>query len=114
MIPTQITTTVDQDLPFNKVITYDYGEFSFNQWLATLNTEDQQEWEKQSHLHNTAVDAAVVAGDARVTHNIKNSTIEWRTEEIHLCWMNTVDAKDQAIFHSFWDRYHTAAAGRKE
>jgi hypothetical protein len=114
MIPTQITTTVDQDSPFNKVITAEYGEFSFNQWLATLSTEDQQEWEKQCRLHNTAVDAAVAAGDARVTLNIKNNTIEWRTEEIHSRWMNTISVEDHASYHSFWTRYHTATTERKE
>jgi hypothetical protein len=111
---TQISTTVDQDSTYNKVITYEYGEFSFNQWLATLNTEDQQEWENQCHLHTTAVDTAVLAGDARMILNTKNATIEWRTEEIHQHWMNSIGAKDHANYHSFWSRYHTAAAGRKE
>jgi hypothetical protein len=111
---TQISTTVDQDSTYNKVITYDYEEFSFNQWLATLSTEDQQEWKKQCHLHNTAVDTAVLAGDARMILNTKNATIEWRTEEIHQHWMNTVGAKDHASYQSFWSRYHTAATGRKE
>jgi hypothetical protein len=108
---TQVTITVNQDSPFNKVITAEYGEFSFSQWVATLSTEDQQEWEKQCRLHNIAIDAAVAAGDAKVTHTTKNATVEWRNQEIHMQWMNTISAEDHASYHSFWDRYHTATAG---
>ena len=107
-----ITITVNQDLPFEKMITAEYKEFSFNQWLATLSPEDQQEWEKQCRIHNIAVDAAVAAGDAKITHNKNNATTEWRNQEIHMHWMNTISAEDHASYHSFWDRYHTAAAGR--
>ena len=111
---TQIITTVNQDSPYNRVITVDYGEFSFNDWLATLNTEDQQEWEKQWRIHTIAVDAAVAAGDARVTHNTKNATIEWRTEEIHMHWMNTISVENHTSYKSFWARYQAATAERKE
>jgi hypothetical protein len=55
------------------------------------------------------VHAAVAAGDAEVhTPDPKNATIKWRNQEIHLYWMNTISAEDNASYHSFWARYHAA------
>ena len=111
---TQIVTTFDQDADYQKVITVTREAFTMEHWAATLGTEDQQECKKQCRLHNIAVDSAVAAGDARVTHNINNATVEWRTEEIHQHWMNTINAEDHAGYHSFWTRYQAAMAERKE
>ena len=112
-ITTTVTQTINQDDDYQKVITITPGEFTTAHWAATLSIEEQQEWNRQNSIHNDAVQAAVAAGDAKVTHNKNNATIEWRTEEIHLHWMNTISAEDHASYHSFWDRYYIAAGDRK-
>ena len=110
---TQITTAFNQDSPYNKVITVARGEFTIEQWVATLSTEEQQEWQKQHHIHDSVVRAAMTAGDARaITYDPTNATIEWRNHEIHMQWMNTISVEDHASYHSFRTRYHAATAER--
>ena len=110
---TQVITTFDQDPEYNKVITVARGEFTIEHWVATLSTEEQQEWRRQHDIHEEAVYAAIAAGDAEILnrHSL-NSTIKWRNQEIHLHWMNTISAEDNASYHSFWARYHDAMTER--
>jgi hypothetical protein len=112
-ITTTVTQTINQDDDYQKVITITPGEFTTAHWAATLSIEEQQEWNRQNSIHEGAVQAAVAAGDAEVTHNKNNVTIKWRNEEIHMHWMNTISAKDHASHQSFWTRYLAVKAERK-
>lgn len=110
---TQVITTFDQDPDYDKVITVTRGEFTMEDWVATLTDQEQQEWRRQHDIHEAAVHAAVAAGDAEVhTPDPKNATIKWKSQEIHVQWMNTISAEDNESYHSFWSRYHAAVTQR--
>ncbi len=61
---TQVITTFDQDPNYDKVITVCRGEFTMEEWVATLSDAEQEEWWRQHDIHEAAVHAAVAAGDA--------------------------------------------------
>jgi hypothetical protein len=112
---TQVNIEFDADPDYNKVITVYRGEFTMEDWVATLDESEQQEWRRQHDIHEAAVHAAVAAGDAEVhTPDPKNATIKWRNQEIHLYWMNTISAEDNVSYHSFWSRYHAAVTERNK
>jgi hypothetical protein len=112
---TQVTTTFDADPDYDKVITVKRGEITMEDWIATLDVGEQQEWRKQHDIHEAAVHAAVDAGDAEVhTPDPKNATIKWKSQEIHVYWMNTISADDNTSYHSFWARYHAAMEERNK
>lgn len=110
---TEVNIKFDADPDYNKVITVRRGEFTIEDWVATLDESEQQEWRRQHDIHEAAVHAAVAAGDAEIVNqHSMNTSIKWRNQEIHLYWMNTISAEDNASYHSFWSRYHAAVAER--
>lgn len=112
---TRVDTSFGEDPNYDKVITVHRGGFTMEQWVTTLSAEEQQEWWRQHDIHEAAVHAAVAAGDAEVhTPDPQNATIKWKSQEIHIQWMNTISAEDNASYHSFWSRYHAAVAERNQ
>jgi hypothetical protein len=112
---TQVITAFDQDPEYEKIIIVNRSNFTIEDWVATLSVEEQQEWRRQHDIHEKTVYAAVEAGDAEVVNrHSMNSAVKWKSQEIHLKWMNTISAEDNQSYHSFWDRYHAAMAERNQ
>ncbi len=112
---TKVDTSFGEDPDYEKVITVRRGDFTMEHWVATLSEEEQKEWWRQHDIHEAAVHAAVAAGDAEVhTPDPHNATIKWKSQEIHIQWMNTISREDNDSYHSFWSRYHAAVAERNK
>ncbi len=110
----EIRIEFDKDPDYNKVISIDHGDYTMEHWVQELSEQEQQEWRRQHSIHESAVFAAVRAGDAEIVKiNDKQSQIKWRSDPVHAQWMNTISAEDNAKYHDFWARYHAAMAERK-
>lgn len=109
----EISIEFGKDPEYDKVISVDHGEFTIEHWVATLSEDEQREWRKQHDIHEDAVHAAVRAGDAEIVKTSENSAmVKWRSEPIHVQWMNTISPEDNAKYHDFWARYHAAMSER--
>lgn len=106
----EVTTTIDPDAEFGKVITVKHGPISINEWAATtLSPEENAEWLRQDKIHEDAVKAAIAAGDCDlVQHDHQNANIKWRSQEVHRRWMDTISQEDHKIYSDFWNRYQLA------
>lgn len=110
----EISIEFGKDPEYEKVISVDHGQFTIEDWVATLSIAEQQEWRRQHDIHEAAVHAAVAAGDAEIIKPTPDSAfIKWRSEPIHVKWMQTISEQDNASYHDFWARYHAAMQERK-
>jgi hypothetical protein len=108
----EISVEFGKDPEYDKVISIDHGSFTIEDWVATLSIEEQHKWRLQHSIHENAVHSAIAAGDALIVKVGRQSNIKWKSEPIHVQWMNTISAEDNASYHSFWARYHAAMAER--
>ena len=109
---TTIDTTFVKDSDYDKIITVKHSTITINKWGEKyLTPEENAEWLEQDRIHEAVVHAAIAAGDcAHVRTNQSTIQIKWRNEEVHQKWMNTISQENQAVYNSYWDRYHAKMA----
>jgi hypothetical protein len=109
---TTIDTTFGEDPDYDKIITVKHGTITIDQWGEKyLTPEENAEWLEQDRIHEAVVHAAIAAGDCvHVKTDESNVQIKWRNQEVHRKWMNTIIQENQAVYSSYWDRYHAKMA----
>lgn len=79
--------------------------FTIVQWVKTLPTDQQLEWQHLRHEHENMVRSAKSCGDAWVEESSDHSTIFWKSPEIHKSYLDRIPRENHAAYQGFWQRY---------
>lgn len=83
----------------NKIVTIDI-------WAEkNLTFEELDRWKKSNNIHQETVEMAIKNGDASVDPRGQNTTIQWKSVEIHKKYMLSIDETSTKFYHEVWKRF---------
>ena len=73
--------------------------------LAATNPDTLERFKKIREIHNNCVQEAVACGDCMIDNQATVANIHWRSQEIHMSYMNRLPAEEEQFFEQIWEDY---------
>jgi len=76
------------------------------EWLlSTTNLETLERFKRIREIHNNAVQEAIACGDCMIDNQAKVANIHWRSQEIHMLYINRLPQEEEKFFEMIWENY---------